>query len=61
MNIAKFSANNSVLVNLMMVGLFIFGGISLWQMPTELNPKLILTGYLLPSFTPVLRLQKPRI
>jgi multidrug efflux pump len=39
MNIAKFSVKNSVLVNLLMIGLFIFGGISLWKMPTELNPK----------------------
>ncbi len=38
MNIAKFSVKNSVLVNLLMIGLFLFGGISLLQMPTELNP-----------------------
>ena len=40
MNIAKFSVQNSVLVNLLMIGLFIFGGISLLQMPTELNPEI---------------------
>lgn len=38
MNIAKFSVKNPVLVNLLMIGLFLFGGISLLQMPTELNP-----------------------
>ena len=38
MNIAKFSVRNSVLVNLLMVGLFLFGWISLNRMPTELNP-----------------------
>ena len=38
MNIAKFSVKNSVLVNLLMIGLFIFGWISLNNMPTELNP-----------------------
>ena len=38
MNIAKFSVRNSVLVNLLMIGLFIFGWISLNRMPTELNP-----------------------
>jgi len=38
MSIAKFSVKNSVLVNLLMVGLFIFGTISLIKMPTELNP-----------------------
>ena len=38
MNIAKFSVRNSVLVNLLMMGLFIFGWISLNRMPTELNP-----------------------
>ncbi|MFC2084844.1 efflux RND transporter permease subunit [Bacteroidota bacterium] len=37
MNIAKFSVRNKVLVNLLMVGLFIFGWISLNRMPTELN------------------------
>ncbi len=40
MNIAKFSVRNPVLVNLLMIGLFIFGGISLMQMPTELNPNI---------------------
>lgn len=38
MNIAKFSVRNPVLVNLLMIGLFIFGWISLNRMPTELNP-----------------------
>jgi len=38
MNIAKFSVKNSVLVNLLMIGLFIFGWLSLDRMPTELNP-----------------------
>jgi multidrug efflux pump subunit AcrB len=38
MKIAKFSVKNSVLVNLMMVGLFIFGFISLLMLPKELNP-----------------------
>lgn len=37
MNIAKFSVRNSVLVNLLMIGLFLFGWISLNRMPTELN------------------------
>ncbi|MCA9733585.1 efflux RND transporter permease subunit [candidate division KSB1 bacterium] len=40
MNIAQFSVKNSVLVNLLMIGLFIFGGLSLLQMPTELNPEI---------------------
>lgn len=40
MSIAKFSVRNSVLVNLMMIGLFIFGTISLLQMPRELNPEI---------------------
>ena len=40
MSIAKFSVRNSVLVNLMMIGLFLFGGISLLKMPTELNPEI---------------------
>ncbi|MBN2708739.1 MAG: efflux RND transporter permease subunit [Calditrichaceae bacterium] len=39
MNIAKFSVRNPVLVNLLMIGLFIYGGVSLFQMPTELNPE----------------------
>jgi len=38
MNIAKFSVKNPVLVNLLMIGLFIFGWLSLNRMPTELNP-----------------------
>lgn len=38
MNIAKFSVRNKVFVNLLMIGLFIFGWISLNRMPTELNP-----------------------
>ncbi len=40
MKIAKFSVKNSVLVNLMMIGLFIFGGISLLRLPKELNPNI---------------------
>ena len=39
MKLAQFSVRNPVLVNLLMIGLFIFGFISLLQMPTELNPK----------------------
>ncbi len=38
MSIARFSVNNPVLVNLLMIGLFVFGGIALWRMPKELNP-----------------------
>ncbi len=38
MSIAKFSIKNSVLVNLLMIGLFLFGGISLFQLPRELDP-----------------------
>ncbi|MBI9073526.1 MAG: efflux RND transporter permease subunit [Melioribacteraceae bacterium] len=38
MHVAKFSVRNSVLVNLLMIGLFVFGFISLNNMPTELNP-----------------------
>ena len=37
MDIAKFSVRNSVLVNLLMIGLFIFGWLALNKMPTELN------------------------
>jgi multidrug efflux pump len=40
MSIAQFSVKNSVLVNLMMIGLFIFGGFCLFIMPTELNPEI---------------------
>ncbi len=40
MNIAKFSVKNSVLVNLLMIGLFLFGAISFLKMPTELNPEI---------------------
>ncbi len=40
MSIAKFSVRNSVLINLLMIGLFIFGGISLLRMPSELNPQI---------------------
>ena len=40
MSIAKFSVRNSVLVNLLMIGLFLFGGLSLLRMPTELNPEI---------------------
>src|SRR3990172_999562 len=39
MSVAEFSTKNPVLVNLLMIGLFIFGGICLLQMPTELNPQ----------------------
>jgi CzcA family heavy metal efflux pump len=38
MNIAKFSVKNPVLVNLLMIGLFVFGWLSLNRMPSELNP-----------------------
>ncbi len=38
MSMAKFSVKNSVLVNLLMIGLFIFGIISMFRMPRELNP-----------------------
>ena len=38
MNIAKFSVKNSVLVNMLMIGLFAFGRLSLLQLPRELNP-----------------------
>ena len=37
-SVARFSVRNPVLVNLLMVGLFVFGGVSLLQMPQELNP-----------------------
>ncbi len=40
MKIAEFSVKNSVLVNLLMFGIFIFGAISMMQMPTELNPEI---------------------
>jgi len=40
MKIAKFSVKNSVLVNLLMVGLFIFGSIALVVLPKELNPNI---------------------
>ena len=40
MSIANFSVKNSVLVNLLMIGLFIFGTISLLRMPTELSPEI---------------------
>ncbi|MFQ6678081.1 MAG: efflux RND transporter permease subunit, partial [Fidelibacterota bacterium] len=40
MNIAKFSVKNSVLVNMLMIGLFAFGGFSLMQLPRELNPNI---------------------
>ena len=39
MSIAEFSVKNPVLVNLLMIGLFIVGAISLLRMPTELNPQ----------------------
>ena len=38
MSIAKFSVRNPVLVNLLMIGMFVFGGLSLVRMPRELNP-----------------------
>lgn len=38
MSIARFSVKNPVLINLLMIGLFLFGGLSLWRMPQELNP-----------------------
>lgn len=37
MDIAKFSVRNSVLINLLMIGIFIFGWLALNRMPTELN------------------------
>jgi len=40
MNIANFSVKNPVLINLLMIGLFLFGGISMLNMPTELNPEI---------------------
>ena len=40
MSIAKFSVRNPVLVNLVMVGLLCFGGISLFSMPQEMNPQI---------------------
>ena len=40
MSIANFSVKNSVLINLLMIGLFIFGFISLMRMPSELNPQI---------------------
>lgn len=40
MSIAEFSVKNPVLVNLLMIGLFLFGTISLLKMPTEINPKI---------------------
>ncbi len=39
MNIAQFSVKNPVLVNLLMIGLFIGGFMSLMKMPAELNPE----------------------
>ncbi len=40
MNIAKFSVKNSVLVNMLMIGLVAMGWISMQRMPTELNPEI---------------------
>ena len=40
MSIARFSVRNPVFVNLVMVGLFCFGAISLVSMPQELNPQI---------------------
>lgn len=38
MNIAKFSVKNPVLINLIMIGVIIFGWLAMNRMPTELNP-----------------------
>ncbi|MEE8341294.1 MAG: efflux RND transporter permease subunit [Candidatus Neomarinimicrobiota bacterium] len=40
MNIAKFSVKNSVFVNMLMMGLFVFGALSFMQLPRELNPNI---------------------
>lgn len=40
MPLSEFSVKNPVLVNLLMVGLLLFGTISLLRMPTEINPKI---------------------
>ena len=40
MSISEFSVRKPVLVNLLMIGLFLFGTISLFRMPTEINPKI---------------------
>ena len=37
--IARFSVGHPVLVNLLMVGLFLFGWLALARMPQELNPR----------------------
>ncbi|KAA3609896.1 MAG: efflux RND transporter permease subunit [Calditrichaeota bacterium] len=39
MNISDFSVKNPVLINLLMVGIIIFGIITFLRMPTELNPE----------------------
>ena len=39
MSISEFSVKNPVLVNLLMIGLFIGGTVSLLRMPTEINPQ----------------------
>ena len=38
MKIAAFSVKNRVLVNLLMIGIILFGLLSLSQLPSELNP-----------------------
>lgn len=40
MNIAQLSVKNPVLINLLMIGIFLFGGLTLLDMPTELNPEI---------------------
>ncbi len=40
MSIAKFSVRNPVLINLVMIGIFLFGAISLLRLPRELNPEI---------------------
>ncbi|MCK5105609.1 MAG: efflux RND transporter permease subunit, partial [Cyclobacteriaceae bacterium] len=52
MNIAKFSVKNSVLVNLLMIGLFLFGGISALRMPNELNPEISFNWVFITVFYP---------
>ncbi len=39
MSISEFSVKNPVLINLLMIGLFIAGTVSLLRMPTEINPQ----------------------
>jgi len=40
MNISKFSVKNPVLINLLMIGILLFGFITFNKMPTELNPEI---------------------